>query len=164
MYSYLSYIYINFTKIPDFFYFIYRQERRRYYANKQAGIESPDEVLSIITDGMDQNKTNYRVPKSSQNLWNLRTHLTGALVHGTGSFCFLDFLQWSHDTNLTLTCLLLTLKEIDTVRVLPKKLLIQMDNCVRENKNKYVLGFLSLLVEKNIYTEVSNKLLTCAYN
>ena len=109
MYSYLSYIYINFTKIPDFFYFIYRQERRRYYANKQAGIESPDEVLSIIIDGMDQNKTNLpslkRVPKSCQNLWNLRTHLTGALVHGTGSFCCLDFLQWSHDTNLTLTCL-----------------------------------------------------------
>ena len=30
-----------------------------------------------------------------------------------------------------------------------------MDNCVKENKNKYVFGFLSILVEKNIFTEVS---------
>ena len=29
-----------------------------------------------------------------------------------------------------------------------------MDNCVRENKNKYVFGFLAMLVEMNIFTEV----------
>jgi len=29
-----------------------------------------------------------------------------------------------------------------------------MDNCVRENKNKYVFGFLALLVQLNIFKEV----------
>ena len=105
---------------------------------------------------MDQNKTNLpslvRVPKSCQNLWTLRTHLTGVLVHGTGSFCFFDFLQWAHDCNLTLTCLLNTLREVSKCRPLPSKLLLQMDNCVRENKNKYVLAW---LVEKKIFAEVS---------
>lgn len=39
-----------------------------------------------------------------------------------------------------------------------------MDNCVRENKNKYVLGFLSLLVEKNIFTEVRKIMYSVHFN
>ena len=31
---------------------------------------------------------------------------------------------------------------------------LPMDNCVEENKNKYVYGFLSCLVEKHIFAEV----------
>lgn len=30
-----------------------------------------------------------------------------------------------------------------------------MDNCVRENKNKYVFGFFSLLVQLEIFSEVT---------
>jgi hypothetical protein len=80
--------------------------------------------------------------------------LTGCLVHGYGSFAYFDFLQFSHDTNLTLTCILLALVEISKIGKLPKRLLIQMDNCVRENKNKYVLGFLAYLVQTEIFSEV----------
>ena len=65
-----------------------------------------------------------------------------------------DFLQWSHDCNLTLFALLRTLQEVTLSRSLPSKLLLQMDNWVRENKNKFVFGFLSLLVELNIFSEV----------
>ena len=137
-----------------------RQERKRYYSNRQAAIESPSEYLSIIIDGMDQNKTNLphliRIPKSCQNLWCLHTHLTGCLVHGFGTFGYFDFLQWSHDTNLTLTCLLLTLAKLCEEKPLPMKLLLQMDNCVRENKNKYVMAFLAYLVQMKIFVEVNN--------
>ena len=121
----------------------YRQERKRYYSNRLAGIENPTEFTSVIVDGMDQNKTNLphllRQPKSCQNLWCLRTHLTGSgcLVHGVGNFGYFDFLQWPHDTNLTLTCLLLTLIELCQKKPLARRLLLQMDNCVRENKSKY---------------------------
>lgn len=136
----------------------HRQERKHYYSNRQAAIESPAEFLSIILDGMDQNKTNLphliRIPKSCQNLWCLHTHLTGCLVHGIGIFGYFDFRQWSHDTNLTLTCLLLTLVKLCEKKPLPVKLLLQMDNCVRENKNKYVLGFLAYLVHIKIFVEV----------
>ena len=99
-------------------------------------------IQSLIANGMDQNKTNVpslvRTPKSCQSLWTLRTHLTGVLVHGSGSYCYFDCLQWPHDCNLTLTCILNTLSELSKHRSLPPKLLLQMDNCVRENKNKYV--------------------------
>ena len=46
------------------------------------------------------------------------------------------------------------LLEISKTRALPPKLFIQMDNCTRENKNKYVFGFFLLLIEMNIFTEV----------
>lgn len=136
-----------------------RQERQRYYTNRQRGVEKPREVLSIIIDGMDQNKTNLphmvRTPKACQNLWSLRTHLTGNLVHGRGNFGYFDFLQWSHDCNLTITTLLLTLHELGQKDgVIPPKLLLQFDNCVRENKNKYVMGFMAWLVENEVFTEV----------
>ena len=143
--------------------FIYRQECQRYYTNRRLGTDNPNDYISLIADGMDQNKTNVpslvRTPKSCQNLWNLRTHLMGVLVHGIGSYCFFDYLQWPHDCNLTLGCILNTLSDISKCRILPPKLMIQMDNCVRENKNKYVYGFLLLLVELNIFTEVSMHIL-----
>lgn len=136
-----------------------RQERKRYYSNRQKAIECPDEVISIIVDGMDQNKTNLpslvRVTKSCQNLWCLRTHLTGCLVHGFGAFNYFDFLQWSHDCNLTLCTVLEALLQTAKQQPLPHRLLIQMDNCVRENKNKYVLAFCAVLVQLGIFTEVT---------
>ena len=138
--------------------FLTRQERARYYSNRQKAIDDPDHFISIICDGMDQNKTNIpsfvRVTKSSQHLWCLRTHLTGCLIHGYGCYGFFDFLQFPHDTNLTLTSILLALLEISKLKKLPKHLFIQMDNCVRENKNKYVLGFLAYLIEIELFSEV----------
>ena len=131
-----------------------RQERQRYYANRQISIEKPREFLSIIIDGMDQNKTNVprmvRVPKSCQNIWNLRTHLTRALVHGRGSYRYFDFQQFPHDCNLTLTNTLVNLNGS-----IPRKLLLQFDNCVRENKNKYVMAFMAWLVEADFFIEMS---------
>ena len=46
---------------------------------------------------------------------------------------------------------------------LPHRLLIQMDNCVRENKNKYVMAFFAILVELGIFTEVCIDIDVCVY-
>ena len=69
-------------------------------------------------------------------------------MHGIGNYGYFDFLQFPHDSNLTLTVLLHTLLSISKGG-LPCKLLLQMDNRVRENKNKYVTAFMSL-VEKQV--------------
>jgi len=37
---------------------------------------------------------------------------------------------------------------------LSKKLLLQMNNCVKDNKNRYLLTFLSLLSTKEVFEEV----------
>lgn len=37
---------------------------------------------------------------------------------------------------------------------LPNTLFIQADNCTRENKNRYFLGYLEMLVMKGVFVEV----------
>jgi hypothetical protein len=54
---------------------------------------------------------------------------------------------------LTLVILVYFLQE----NILPPILYIQADNCGRENKNRYMLAFLELLVAENIFREVSEK-------
>ena len=120
----------------------------------------------LLLDGMDQNKTNVpslrKLAKSTQSLWRLRTHLTGVLVHtkcekGKKAYAFLDVLQYPHDANLVLTILMLILKDYEHSNW-PSTLFLQMDNCYRENKNRYVFAFCL----KGIFKEVclENFLLT----
>ena len=126
-------------------------------------MESDPSMLSLIIDGMDQNKTNIphlkRVEKSAANLWHMRTHLTGVLLHGSGATAYFDLHQWPHDPNLTLNVLLLELKAkfrqiVEGGGRLPLKLFLQLDNCARENKNQHVMAFISLLVELHMFDEV----------
>lgn len=84
----------------------------------------------------------------------LQTHITGALVHGRQMFAFLDLMQYPHDSNLTLNCLLRALVSTASGGCLTRKLYIQLDNCGRENKNKYFLACMALLVKNAIVEEV----------
>lgn len=113
---------------------------------------------------MDQAKTNVPLicqqTKSTQNLWRMRTHLTGALVHtkaekGKMAFAYFDLLQWPHDSNLTISVLLAVLQQVRSkLGSLPKILYLQLDNTSRENKNKYLLSFLAHLVELKLFKKV----------
>ena len=97
-----------------------------------------------------------QVPKSVQGLHQLRTHISGALVHtrcpsGKLAYAYIDMLQFPHDSNMTIHVLLSVLKEMET---LPPILNLQLDNTARENKNRFVLGFCALLVSKKIFKKV----------
>ncbi|XP_063419269.1 uncharacterized protein LOC134702108 isoform X2 [Mytilus trossulus] len=124
-----------------------RSERRDYYKKKDEACMKSKEVMSIIIDGMDQSKTNiphfkgWTRPKCGAAA--LKTHITGCLVHGSQLYLYTDLLQWPHDPNLTITCLVNAITS--NTNVLPPKLYVQCDNCGRENKNKYVIGFLGYL-------------------
>ena len=89
----------------------------------------------------------------------------GAIVHtqcpqGKKAFIFQDLYQWPHDPNLTLTILVQVLETLETV---PSTLYLRLDNCARENKNRYMLGFCSLLVDLGIFKKVSHKLSRVPY-
>lgn len=113
--------------------------------------------MSIIIDGMDQKSTSLPgflvTPKSLSSMWKLPTHITGVIVHGRGHHSFIDFKEVPHDSNLTINVLLQTLLKY---RSLPATLYLQLDNCGRENKNRYVLALCCLLVELEIFKKVSN--------
>ena len=98
-----------------------------------------------------------REAKSTQNLYRLRTHLTGALIHtqsphGKHIQAYYDIMQWPHDSNLILEVLCQILYSIR--EKLPPILYLQLDNCSRENKNRYFLGFCAVLVEKEVFKKV----------
>lgn len=104
---------------------------------------------------MDQNKTDLphfaRKSKTASNMWVLRTHVTGAILHGRRSFAFIDVHLWPHDSNLTINIILHVLLD---QKNLPPVLYLQLDNCYRENKNQFLFGFLGLLIQEKIFMEV----------
>ncbi|XP_070550483.1 uncharacterized protein [Ptychodera flava] len=136
-------------------------ERAVYHAARERARLEPDELTTIIIDGMDQSKTN--IPrfavkdKDSNTLLQLMTHITGSLHHtntaqGKIPYVLLDLRQFPHDSNLTMNVLLNVL--LQKKESLGKCLHAQFDNCYRENKNKFVLCLGSLLVEYAIFEEV----------
>ena len=68
-------------------------------------------------------------------------------------FVFHDVKHIPHDSNLTIHCVTEALMAAKCH--LGKVLFLQMDNCYRENKNKFVLSYAALLVEKGLFEEVS---------
>ena len=85
----------------------------------------------------------------------LKTHITGVILHGHQTHFFVDIMQWPHDSNLVFNCIMLALlHQYKEDGVLPTILNLQLDNCGRENKNKYVLGFVALLVQRDFVKEV----------
>ena len=81
-----------------------------------------------------------------------RTHVTAAIVHGQGTYAYMDVHSWLHDSNLTINILLDILMRQE---FLPPVLYLQLDNTARENKNQYTLSFLSYLVQMKIFSEVN---------
>jgi hypothetical protein len=110
----------------------------------------------MIIDGMDQNKTDIphfiNLAKSVDTMWKIRTHLTGVILHGHAYMGYFDINEWPHDPNLTMNIILQTLLFIK--EELPSVLYIQMDNCARDNKNRWVFAFACLLVEKRVFSKV----------
>lgn len=84
-----------------------------------------------------------------------KTNITGVIVQGKQTYHYIDVLQFPHDTNLTLTCLLDAIKRHAP---LPPTLYVQMDNCARENKNAYVMGFFAYMVKMGYVKHVRRSL------
>ena len=61
---------------------------------------------------------------------------------------------WTHDANLHLSFLYVYIQKMKQQNLLGRNLIIQMDNCWRDNKNKFFLGFAAVLVEKKIFSSV----------
>ena len=144
--------------------YIHRIERKKYHSHREKSRTYPEKFLTLIIDGMDQSKTNLPntklIAKSTSSLWRLRTHVTGTILHTKAScgkivYCFVDLVEYPHDSNLTLTVISNVLIDFAKSNRLPEVIYIQMDNTCRENKNKFVLTFCAALVQLEIFKKVS---------
>ncbi|XP_064641945.1 uncharacterized protein LOC135496514 [Lineus longissimus] len=116
---------------------------------------------------MDQNKTNLphltTEDKTSKGQIRLKTHITGIKIHCSPTedtdsviaIVYVDVNEYPHDSNLTISILLDVLLVLMHHRIFKPKLHLQMDNCWRENKNRYILSFLFFLVHIDVFEEVS---------
>lgn len=91
--------------------------------------------------------------------------MVGAIVHsglscqGKGIFACLDLFEWPHDPNLTVNALICVLDKWNHRHGLAPVLYLQLDNCVRENKNNIVICFLALMVDFGIFEKVLEQLI-----
>jgi hypothetical protein len=123
-----------------------KAERSSYHSRRRKAMDNPKHRLSIILDGTSQ--AEYYVPRFAQATkttcaaHKLKTHFVGVIAHGIGAFIYGLHDDWKHDSNLTIEILHRALSQIEASGFeLPPVLDLQMDNCARENKNRYVLRF-----------------------
>lgn len=154
---------------------LHRKEREKYYHHCAKAKHDTQKYLTLIIDGMDQQKTllphyvsqskvstaikpnylmvNYFPIQAMSNKQQLKVQVTGVLTHGHGAFTYLQYGQYSCDSNQTITVLVKCLEQISP---LPDVVYIQMDNCTGQNKNKYVLAFLAHLIQEGVFRKVTS--------
>ena len=87
-----------------------RSEREKYAKHRRKSEKFQDKYLSLIIDGMDQDKTDIphiiSNPKAMAGCYTLETHVTGVRVHGQCTLMVIDCGQFPHDSNLTIEAML----------------------------------------------------------
>ena len=136
------------------------REREKYYKHRFKARTWPHKYMTMSVDGMDNGKTAIprlaRENKGTDDAIRLGTHLTGVLMHGRKNpvyaYTWFERFPTGSDSIVTIVCNALqeTLKE----GPLPPVLYLHMDNCSRENKNRYILALNHLLILANIFIKV----------
>ena len=141
------------------------QEREAYYARKKLAQDRPNEYMSIIIDYTDKLYMPWKCnpPKCWTGMQRLPLNLFGIIDHGNKKrMLYAHHPSRSQDVNSVISMLwdylISTLSKIP-LNLRPRTLFLQADNCYRENKNRYMLAFCSLLVYLGVFDSVQFSLL-----
>lgn len=143
--------------------------RMSYHYRRQLSCDSPAQYMSIICDATNQNATILpNIPKFSKTEDRFRSvmlkhKLMGVRVHGYKKRDYLyfapSFLGAEVGSNYTIEAIGRTLVHEEEYRRersmgWPSVLFVQLDNTTSDNKNKYVFGYLTHLVDSGIFKKV----------
>jgi hypothetical protein len=136
-------------------------QRAKYVKHKIKARMDPDKYLTMIIDGMDQSKMivpnltgRGDVEEMKADLPQL--HLTTARMADGHTYCYFNWDNIAKDGSLIPNILCRVLESQKRARggTLPEVLYLQLDNTCRENKNRYVFAFLSLLVQLKVFRKI----------
>ena len=134
-------------------------ERDSYYSRQAKAEMDPKLCMSVIIDGSDNSQ--YHMPyfrersHKSQASWKLGLHVFGAISHGRKAYIYsvLDTVKLGSNATIEVLHRVL-LDTLATEAQLPPKLFLQLDNTVRQCKNRYVMGYLAYLVHLGVFEEI----------
>lgn len=134
-------------------------ERLSYKKNRDRAILDPNNYLSIIVDGADQSAfglPHFTVKTKSERGHAIKVKLIGVLQHSTINVLRLFTMTDEHETgaNHIIESIHRTLLDIQKSQALPRTFNLQVDNCTRENKNKYLFSYLESLVQWCLFDEI----------
>ena len=137
-----------------------KRERLSYRLRQLESISS-NQYLSMIVDGADQAK--YAMPytcsksHTSDAKWKVKMHLLGVIAHGYGAYVFTCPPNFAQGHNVTIQAIFEVLEEIKkehNLVSLPETLYLQLDNTTKQNKGKWLMAFLALLVEAGTFRKI----------
>jgi len=123
-------------------------ERKQYYENRMHAMRHPTEAISMIIDGMAQHTTNLPVfptgrPKSAAQLKTYDLHVMGVLIHGYPPMVYVHDSTVPTGPNMLCEVLWRAIQSLPVPK-LPPLLYVQLDNTTSDNKNHWVLEFMSM--------------------
>ena len=135
------------------------RERGLWHSKRHEANEHPDKYLVISLDGTDQ------LPDGLPHFWEHIKEDKGERMKVTMQISLAEgqrpilYLAWEHlygDPNWTIETLYRQIKAEETRRggTLPSTLYLQLDNCIRENRNTYVIVYLGWLVERGVFKQI----------
>ena len=134
-------------------------ERLEYQKKRDRARLNTNECLSIIIDGEDQSA--FGLPQfttcvKSQRGHALKVKLVGILHQQLENKLSLYTMTQEHGTgaNHVIEIIHRFLCRMRSEGPLPPKFFVQLDNCSRENKNQYVMGYFDLLVATKVFQSV----------
>ena len=137
---------------------------RQVYYKMRAASQAGD-VLCIMQDASDQSK--YRIvrttrpPKEFGHTWCPKMKLLGGLAHGyVGCFWLLEEDMQRSGPDATLESIMTIIEEARRCckqqgKQLPPHLWVQLDNTPAENKNRFLLEALAILVDRQVYASAT---------
>tara|TARA_B110000503_G_scaffold134640_1_gene213953 strand:+ start:229 stop:1359 length:1131 start_codon:yes stop_codon:yes gene_type:complete len=135
------------------------QEKDLYYDNRERSRTEPRKYLSLIIDGADMK--NHELPhfaeicKLSSEAKRLKLHLYGALAHGHCAHFTTCLDHEAQGNNVTIQLIWEVINRIyNEKKYLPSVLLLQLDNTTKQNKGRYLFGFLGMLVANGLFKKV----------
>ncbi len=135
------------------------KERAEYSRKRNNAIRDPKRFCSVIIDGADQ--AAFGLPHFTTLTKDVRgnalkVRLIGILQHGSPNKLRLYTMTEEQQTgaNHIVEALHRFLNDLATASKIPSYLHIQADNCVRENKNRFIFGYLESLIAWNVVDEI----------